>query len=126
MSTPSHPERPVSATDSLANERTFLAWVRTGIAIMAFGFVAVKFSLFIHQIAILVDHKIALPDAVYSYWFGLGLVILGTIMSLLAFMRYRQVENQLNEKKYRSNTLLSLLLTTCILFAGVLLLVYLI
>jgi putative membrane protein len=36
--------------DHLANERTFLAWVRTSIGIMAFGFVVVKFSLFTKQI----------------------------------------------------------------------------
>ena len=33
--------------DHLANERTYLAWVRTGVGIMAFGFVVVKFSLFL-------------------------------------------------------------------------------
>jgi putative membrane protein len=32
------------ANDHLANERTFLAWIRTGIGIMGFGFVVVKFS----------------------------------------------------------------------------------
>ncbi|BBU61840.1 hypothetical protein MSC49_17750 [Methylosinus sp. C49] len=35
-----------------ANERTFLAWVRTGIAIMALGFVIEKFDLFVHTISI--------------------------------------------------------------------------
>ena len=37
-----------SAGDHLANERTFLAWIRTSIGIMAFGFVVVKFSLFLN------------------------------------------------------------------------------
>ncbi len=35
-------------TDHLANKRTFLAWVRTGIALMGFGFVISKFEIFIH------------------------------------------------------------------------------
>jgi putative membrane protein len=34
-------------SDHAANERTFLAWVRTAIAIMAFGFVVTKFDLFL-------------------------------------------------------------------------------
>ena len=38
-------------TDHAANERTFLAWVRTGIAVMAFGFVIEKFNLFVLTIA---------------------------------------------------------------------------
>jgi putative membrane protein len=35
-----------------ANERTFLAWVRTGVAIMALGFVIEKFDLFVHTISL--------------------------------------------------------------------------
>ncbi|MGA7328640.1 MAG: DUF202 domain-containing protein [Rhodomicrobium sp.] len=38
-------------TEHAANERTFLAWVRTGIAIIAFGFVIEKFNLFIMALA---------------------------------------------------------------------------
>jgi len=38
-------------SDHAANERTFLAWVRTGIAVVAFGFVVEKFNLFIATIA---------------------------------------------------------------------------
>ncbi len=112
-------------TDSLANERTFLAWIRTGIAIMAFGFVAVKFSLFVNQIALLAEGKIILPDAGYSYKAGIALVVIAILMSVLAFMRYRQVENQLFEGKYASGIVLTFLLTICIVFVGVLLLTYL-
>lgn len=42
-----------NTSDHLANERTFLAWLRTSIGIMAFGFVVVKFSLFVKQISLL-------------------------------------------------------------------------
>jgi uncharacterized membrane protein YidH (DUF202 family) len=38
-------------SDHAANERTFLAWVRTGIAVIAFGFVIEKFDLFVLAIA---------------------------------------------------------------------------
>lgn len=118
-------QRRASPTDYLANERTFLAWIRTGIAIMAFGFVAVKFSVFLNQVHLLSGESIKLPNAGHSYWIGMGLVILGTIMSVLAFIRYRQVENQLHDSRFRSSTVLSLLLTVCILFAGILLVIYL-
>ena len=39
-------------TDHLANERTFLAWIRTSIGIMAFGFVVQKFALFMRQVSL--------------------------------------------------------------------------
>jgi putative membrane protein len=38
-------------SDHAANERTFLAWVRTGIAVIAFGFVIEKFNFFLREIA---------------------------------------------------------------------------
>lgn len=119
-------KRRPSPTDSLANERTFLAWIRTGIAIIAFGFVAVKFSLFINQIALLAEGALPLPDAGYSYFIGIALIIVGMIMSVLAYLRFRQVENQLTEGVYQSGFLLTLLLTICIIFVGVLMLIYLI
>ena len=43
------PDKPKNLNDHLANERTFLAWLRTGIGVMVFGFVVVKFSLFLKQ-----------------------------------------------------------------------------
>jgi putative membrane protein len=118
-------KKKASATDFLANERTFVAWIRTGIAIMVFGFVAVKFGLFLNQVKLMSSDNVVLPNADYSYWIGISLVVLGTTMSVLAFLRYRQVEHQLNENHYHSTTILSLLLTTCILFVGILLLIYL-
>ncbi len=124
MSETKEKKRP-TPTDSLANERTFLAWIRTGIAIMAFGFVAVKFSLFINQIALLADGKIVLPEAGYSYKAGIALVVIAIVMSVLAFLRYRQVEKQLFEGKYASGIVLTLLLTSCMVFVGLLLLFYL-
>jgi putative membrane protein len=49
--------KPAGAADYLANERTFLAWVRTSIALMGFGFVIVKFALFIRQISYVLGEK---------------------------------------------------------------------
>lgn len=107
-------------------EKTFLAWIRTGIAIMAFGFVVVKFGFFINEIGFLIDQNIRLPHAGYSSVLGISLIALGTLMCLLAFLRYRQVENQLHDNAYRSTTLLSLLLTLCILLVGTVLVIYLV
>ena len=125
MTEPQEKKRP-TPTESLANERTFLAWIRTGIAIMAFGFVAVKFSLFVDQIALLADGKIVLPNSGFSYKAGIALVVLAILIAVLAFLRYRQVERQLFEGRYASGIVLTLLLTICLVFVGLLLLVYLV
>lgn len=119
------PPKKASAADYLANERTFLAWIRTGIAIMAFGFVVVKFGFFINQMAFLLGGKAKLPDASYSSVTGVALVALGTIMSLLSYLRYRQVQRSLEQNEFISHSYLPGTLISCILFAGVLLVIYL-
>jgi putative membrane protein len=54
---PAEALRPEGATmiaayrEHAANERTYLAWVRTGIAVVAFGFVIKKFNLFLLAMA---------------------------------------------------------------------------
>jgi putative membrane protein len=50
----------------LANERTFLAWIRTSVGLMAFGFVVVKFSLFVKQISLLIGGGDVVQNRGYS------------------------------------------------------------
>ncbi|WP_454802790.1 YidH family protein [Mucilaginibacter phyllosphaerae] len=119
-------EKPrTSPSDHLANERTFLAWIRTSIALMGFGFVVVKFSLFIWQISIVLTDKSILPGKGYSSFIGILLVAIGALMALLAFFRYKRTERQLMEKNYEPSFLLSLLLTIFIVIMSGLLLYYL-
>ena len=74
-----------------ANERTMLAWVRTGIALMAFGFAIARFGLFLRQVASIgqVPH---LPEhGLGSAWVGAALVATGMVANLLATVRYAQI-----------------------------------
>ena len=85
----------------MANERTFLAWIRTSIGIMAFGFVVEKFALFIKQISYVLGKSglpgtpVPPPSFGYSSIFGIFLVGLGALMGVLAFIRYKKVERQI-------------------------------
>lgn len=131
MST-SHPEHPGglqkpkgSATDHLANERTFLAWIRTAIAIMAFGFVVVKFALFVRQVSLVMGAGAGLPDQRSSAAIGIFLVVLGAVVSLLAFFRYRHIERLLESRGFFPSKRLSLLITVAIVICGLLLVWYL-
>jgi len=114
----------------MANERTFLAWIRTSIGIMAFGFVVEKFALFIKQMSLALGKANmvkALPPAHgYSAIVGIFLVGLGTLMSLLAFIRYKKVEKQIDEDTYQLTSVLDLLLALSVLAVGIFLVVYLI
>jgi putative membrane protein len=114
-------------SDHLANERTFLAWIRTSIAIMGFGFVVVKFALFIKQISLVLNNKqTVLPGKGYSSDIGILLVGIGVLMAFYSYIRYRITEKQLINKAYKPSLLPSLLLTLAILIIGILLVVYLI
>ena len=112
----------------MANERTFLAWIRTSIGIMAFGFVVERFALFVRQLSLLFG-KDLLPQSLqphgYSRIFGIALVGAGTIMSLLSFIRYRERAKQIDEDAYQPSGALDLLLTVAVLIIGVFLVVYL-
>jgi len=121
----------------MANERTFLAWMRTSIGLMAFGFVVEKFALFVKQISYFIQHTVpqgggmaqpaALPPSPgYSSIFGVVLVALGAVMGLLSFIRYKKVERQINEDTYEPSAILDLLLAMSVLAIGLFLVIYLI
>jgi putative membrane protein len=75
--------------DHSANERTFLAWVRTAIAVMAFGFLVEKFDLFLEVAApSLAGRTLSLPDQQFGNIGGLALIILGTAMIAIAAIRF--------------------------------------
>jgi len=114
----------------MANERTFLAWIRTSIGVMAFGFVVEKFSLFIKQVSYFLGtsniDKTVPPSHGYSSILGIFLVGLGALMGVLAFIRYKKVEKQIDEDTYQPSLVLDMLLAATILAIGIFLVIYLI
>jgi putative membrane protein len=122
-----------SRRDHLANERTFLAWIRTNLGIMAFGFVVEKFSFFIQEIAAFLrrtgeQSAPVIPSTLqgYSSIFGITLVGLGALLSLLVFLRYKKMERQIDADSYKPSHGLVTLLAFCVFFVGVLLIIYLV
>jgi putative membrane protein len=111
----------------MANERTFLAWIRTSISIMAFGFVVEKFSLFVKQFSFYLGKEAAPPPAPgYTSIFGIVLIGLGALMGVLAFFRYKVVQRQIEEDTYAPSRLLGILLTLSIVVIGLFLVLYLV
>ncbi len=111
--------------DHLANERTFLAWIRTSIALMGFGFVIVKFALFVRQISIVLEKKEVVQGKNYSAIIGIIMVSMGAIVTTLAYLRYRNIEKQLNNNAYFPSKLLSVIVTFSIVVGSILLVLYL-
>ena len=71
-----------------AAERTLLAWMRTGLALMGFGFVVARFGLFLREIAAVGNVAIHQRSTGWSLWIGTGLIALGVIVSLAAASEY--------------------------------------
>ena len=114
----------------MANERTFLAWIRTSIGIMAFGFVVEKFALFVKKLDFLLGKPNifeATPRSMgYSSIFGIVLVAMGAIMGVLSFIRYKKVQREINDDTYKPSVLLDILVTLGILAIGIFLVFYMI
>ena len=115
-----------AVNDHLANERTYLAWVRTCIGIMAFGFVVVKFSIFVKQISLILGKETIIHPGGYSAVMGIVLVLVGTITAILSYIRYKHTEKQLNGGQYEHSSVLITLLTGFIFLVSLFLIVYLI
>jgi putative membrane protein len=85
------PSQPETLRLHQANERTMLAWVRTGIALMAFGFAIARFGLFLRQLAAVGKGGLPATSAVGSGYLGVILVALGVGTSVAATSRYATV-----------------------------------
>ncbi len=114
-----------NVNDHLANERTMLAWVRTGIGVIAFGFAVVKFSLFVRQISAALGKNLSKPHG-YSAEIGMALVALGTLSIVFAYFQYRHTERQLDAEEYQHSSWLIQLLVALISLIGIALLIYLV
>jgi putative membrane protein len=71
-----------------AAERTLLAWNRTSLTLMAFGFVIERFGLFLHVLL----PKQGMPvERGISFWVGIAFILLGAYSALTATVQYRKV-----------------------------------
>lgn len=88
------------ARDHLANERTFLAWVRTGVALVVFGFAIGRFAIAIRQFLELQGQGRTLRTAGLSAWFGAIAMLAGVALIFVGLFRYHRTRNQLEAGRF--------------------------
>jgi putative membrane protein len=86
------------ARDHLANERTFLAWVRTGVATIVFGFAIGRFSIALREFMKLQGYKSVTPG--FTTWLGIISAVGGVLLILAGLSRYRTTRMQLDSNSF--------------------------
>ena len=71
-----------------AAERTSLAWTRTALTLMAFGFAIERFGLFMRM---LLEREVDIADTGLSFWVGLLFILLGASFSIVSAQQYRNI-----------------------------------
>jgi putative membrane protein len=84
-------------SDHAANERTFLAWVRTSIAVIAFGFLVERFDLFLaFAVPASLRNKIAVPREEFGQLAGIVLIVLGMLMIMVSAARFARTAKEID------------------------------
>lgn len=94
MDTPAATKQRPQLSDLLAAERTFLAWIRTGLALMGFGFVVARFGLFLKQLE-LIQHAELKTSYGLSLWFGTALIAVGVLVNVFSSWHHLRLVKEL-------------------------------
>ena len=114
-------------TDHAANERTFLAWVRTAIAVMGFGFLIERFDIFLASMAAAQSRPVTLHGQRFANEAGLAFVLLGVAMVVVAIVRFFRIAKEIDKAKAVPSfgSLFDLALAALLLLLGLSLFLYL-
>lgn len=102
--------------DYFASERTLLAWVRTGLAMMGFGFVVARFGLFLREMAAARGGD-AQHALLHSLWFGVALILFGVVVTLGAAVGHWKTIKRLDRGELLEFKPLSLAIITAVVLA---------
>jgi putative membrane protein len=105
------------AAEYLANERTFLAWLRTSIAILSLGFALAKFSVWMRDLGVQMHRSFGEPET--SVPMGEALMAFGGLLSLLSAWHYHAINRAIEEDRVKPNRSLIALLTAAVVLLAV-------
>lgn len=115
----------------LANQRTFLSWVRTSIALIGLGFAIERFSIFLQQFRLIADPQIA-GDAVsataheYSALVGIGMILVGTALIVYALKNYLDSNKIIASGRYMPKNAIVYTASATIIGLGIIMIIFLV
>lgn len=121
----------------LANERTFLSWVRTSIALIGLGFIISKFSFFLTEFRIITQRYSAGSPELNSYgsqsqidqisnWIGIGTISLAILLILFALKNYLDIQKSIKTQTYSPNQKTVYYTTAIIILLSIVIFIYLV
>jgi putative membrane protein len=127
MDTPIKEKPAADLRDYLAEERTFLAWIRTGLTLMGFGFVVARFGLFL-QVMEISRSGSAVQSHGFSPWIGTVFIAVGVAVNLLSIRRHLRLVKELNQGQFtaRGPSRQAVMLARFLALVGVAMAIYLI
>jgi putative membrane protein len=102
----------------LAVERTFLAWIRTGLGLMGVGFAVSRFGLFLRELSASATHLPAHTTGL-SVWSGVSLVGLGVVVNISAVIRHVQLIHKLNFGTWKAGRVSTGAVVLALVLAGI-------
>lgn len=121
-------KREATPSDYLANERTFLAWVRSALGVAAFGFVVIKFSLFFTHINLLLSDLSAsdsFPSDNYyktTQYSGISMIAFAGVMLIISYVRYHNIYRDLEKGEFKTRSFTLLFMVLILIFFMILVL----
>jgi putative membrane protein len=115
----------------LANQRTFLSWVRTSIALIGLGFAIERFSIFLQQFRLIADPDTAgnVASATvdeYSALVGIGMIVVGTGLVVYALKNYLESNKTIASGKYAPKNAIVYTASAAIIGLGIIMIIFLV
>jgi len=113
------------ATEYLANERTFLAWIRTCIAVISLGFVIARFGVWLRELAIQLSPRTEVQTTSFSLFVGVAMMALGSVLTVLAALRYRAINRAIDRGEFQTDRGLVIVVAVSVALLGLVMIGYL-
>ena len=114
----------------LANQRTFLSWVRTSIALIGLGFAIERFSIFLQQFRLIADpnatdNAASVTGYEYSALIGIGMIGMGTALIVYALKSYLDSNKTIASGKYMPRNTIVYTTSAAIIGLGIIMIIFL-